>query len=101
MTTKTNVWEEVIFERDVKDIKKIKYKNRVQFYHREGDFKVLNSNKKLICSGHTTDMGMMISHLVHKYDSNDTYKIIDQTKKNRIYFMETVKVPKIKMPIKK
>lgn len=96
----TGVWEEVIFERDKDNPKKINYKNRVDFYHREGDFKVLNSNKKIICSGHTKDMGMMISHLVHQYESNDTYKIIDHNKKHRILFMETVKIPKIKMPTK-
>jgi len=74
--------------------------NRVQFYKDKGmgpgNFKVLNSNKKCLKQGKTKDMGMLYSHLIHKYESNKTYLDIDRSKTIRIYFQETITTPVVK-----
>lgn len=89
----TSTWKEIVFKRDTENPKKIKYENRVPFYNKQGNWKVVNSNKKTVCSGTTKDMGMLVSHLVHKYDSNKTYKVINRDNKIRILFQETITVP--------
>lgn len=86
-------WQEIVFERDKNNPKKVKYENRVPFYNKQGNWKVTDSSKKTICSGQTKDMGMLVSHLVHKYDSNQTYKSINRNNKIKILFQETKTVP--------
>lgn len=86
-------WQEVIFSRDQHNPKKVTYANRVPLYNKQGNWKVTDSSKKVICAGSTKDMGMLVSHLVHKYDSNQTYRSINRDKKIRILFQETVTVP--------
>lgn len=93
----TTTWQEVVFHRDQQDPKKVKYDNRVPLYHKQGNWKVTDSSKKIICSGSTKDMGMLVSHLVHKYDSNQTYRGINRDKKIKILFQETVTVPVSKL----
>jgi len=93
----TAKWDEIIFNRDQNNPKKILYKNRVPFYNKQGNWKVTDSSKKIICAGSTKDMGMLVSHLVHKYDSNQSYLSIDRSKKIHILFQETVTVPVTKV----
>ena len=93
-------WEEIIFSRDPKNPKRVKYQNRVPFYSKQGMWKVTDSSKKTICSGTTKDMGMLVSHLVHKYNSNITYRDINRDKKIKIMFQETVTLPVSKVKAK-
>lgn len=86
-------WQEIVFERDPNNPKKVKYENRVPFYNKQGNWKVTDSSKKTVCAGTTKDMGMLVSHLVHKYDSNQTYLSINRNNKIKILFQETMTVP--------
>lgn len=90
-----SVWEELIYQRDKNNPKKIIYDNRKQFYNRQGIWKILDSNKKVIARSKktTNDMGMLISHLMHDYASNSTYSSIDKNKKLHILFQETKTCP--------
>lgn len=86
-------WEEVKYQRDPNNAKKVLYGNRKEFYNREGNWKIVDSSKRVICKGRTKDMGMMISHLVHRYNSNVTYRDLDRSKVNHIFFQETITTP--------
>lgn len=90
-------WQEIIFDRDPNNPKKVKYANRVSFYNKQGNWKVTDSSKKTICKGSTKDMGMLVSHLVHKYNSNQTYQNINRDNKIKILFQETITLPVVKV----